>query len=190
MGSGSQQPDPAGAKAARRAQNQAAFAAGTVLARWACGDRPSSRARTVTPPAQVQEISAQLEAERTARTAQNQTLWNQGQQLPRWEEGPRPGRPGPRTGPGPFTTGAPARAADRQARREANQAAWANRTTAATNLRAAAREQERIERRTADRARAATWHEDRRLDAELAGSELAGSDHDVLWAGDYAAIRD
>jgi hypothetical protein len=185
LSSGSQPPDREDGKAARRAQNKAAFAAGTVLPRWACGERPSSRARTVTPPAAVQETSTQLEAERAAHEAQNETAWKTGQHLPRWEDGPNPGRPGPRTGPGPFTTGAQERAAARQARRKSNQAAWANRTIAAADQRALAREQERVERRAADRARAAAWHEDQRLDAEL-----AGSDHDVLWAGDYAATRD
>jgi hypothetical protein len=180
-------------KAARRAENQAAWAAGKTLPRWSQGERPGvsgPRKGAISPAAAsgASERAARKEAQRK----ENQAAWAAGMVLERWRSGRKPGTPGPRTGPGPIPTDAAARRTTRAARRAQNKADWAAAQEAVRQARAAARaareataEQERARRRAIDRARAAAWHEDRRLDAEL-----AGSDHDVLWAGDYAATRD
>lgn len=126
-------------------------------------------------------------ARKAARRAENKAVWAVGGQLPRWSRGGRPSRAGPRTGPAPYETGTEQRKAAKDLRRAANRAAWAAQQETARQVRAAAREQARLERRAADRARAAAWHADRREDASITGSELAGSDQDLLRADDYAA---
>lgn len=177
-------------KAAQRAENQAAWAAGRTLPRWSQGPRPStSGPRKGALPASTAGGASERAARKEARRKENQAAWAAGQVLERWSRGRRPGAPGPRTGPGPIPIDEAARRAARSARRARNQADWAAAQEASRQIRTVARktaaEQERQRRRAIDRARAATWHEDQRLD-----QELAGSDHDVLWADDFAVTRD
>lgn len=120
------------------------------------------------------------------RRAANRAAWAAGVHLPRWSSGEKhAATPGPRTGPPAHEEGAAARKAAKDAQRATNRAAWIERIETARKMREAARGAARLERRRADRVRAAAWHQGRRDDLLVHGGDLA-----VMLAADIAARSD